>query len=196
MPPEIVQLHFTGASGRITLMQSLLNSPNIGEQNSKQQHNYKLLDFGCGWGRITRMWLRVIPGENIYGVDPMEDMINLCKEYIHSVNFYKTDPAPPISIFHENSFDLLTAYSVFSHLNEEYVNLWFGEFSRLMKKGGLLFITTRSRNFIDHLQQMREQNKFADYATGLRNCFVDAVTAYAEYDMGEHHSSTNWRWFA
>lgn len=188
MPPEIVQLHFTGASGRITLMQSLdffkLAQKYIGEQNSKQQHNYKLLDFGCGWGRITRMWLRVIPGENIYGVDPMEDMINLCKEYIHSVNFYKTDPAPPISIFHENSFDLLTAYSVFSHLNEEYVNLWFGEFSRLMKKGGLLFITTRSRNFIDHLQQMREQNKFADYATGLRNCFVDAVTAYAEYDMG------------
>jgi len=114
----------------------------------------------------------------------MDDIINLCKDTIPQVNFYNTHPAPPISNFQENMFDFLVAYSVFSHLNEEYINLWFGEFSRLMKKDGLLFITTRSRNFIEHLQKMREKNEFAEYATGLRDCFIDTATAFDEYDKG------------
>ncbi|HEY3388719.1 MAG TPA: class I SAM-dependent methyltransferase, partial [Prolixibacteraceae bacterium] len=188
MPSEKVQLHFTGASGRISLLQSLdffrLAQGYISKQNTKDQQNIKLLDFGCGWGRITRMWLKSIPGNNIYAVDPMDEMINLCRETIPNVNFIKTNPAPPISIFHENMFDFLTAYSVFSHLNEEFVNLWFAEFARLMKNDGLLFITTRSRNFINHLQSLREKNEYADYATGLRDCFVDAETAFTEYDKG------------
>jgi len=135
------------------------------------------------------MWLKMIPGENIYAVDPMEEMINLCKNTIPRVNFYHTNPAPPISAFQDDMFDFLTAYSVFSHLNENFVNLWFSEFSRFMKKDGLLFVTTRSRSFIKHLQSLREQNEYADYEIGLRDCFVDLETAFAEYDKGNiiHH---------
>jgi ubiquinone/menaquinone biosynthesis C-methylase UbiE len=188
MPSEKVQLHFTGASGRITLNQSLgffnLAQKYIFKQKIKNQLDKKLLDFGCGWGRITRMWLKVIPGKNIYAIDPMEEMINLCKETIPGVNFYLTNPAPPISIFQDDMFDFLTAYSVFSHLNENYLNLWFSEFSRIMKIDGLLFVTTRSRSFIAHLQSLREQNEYADYESGLRDCFVDISTAFAEYDKG------------
>lgn len=188
MPSETMQLHFTGASGRNTLLMSFdffrLAQKYISKQKIKQQQDKKLLDFGCGWGRITRMWLKVIPGENIYAVDPMDEMINLCKKTIPNVNFIKTNPAPPISNFHDNMFDLLTAYSVFSHLNGEYLNLWFAEFARLMKKNGLLFITTRSRNFIEHLQSLREKDEYADYETGLRCCFVDTASAFEEYDKG------------
>lgn len=188
MPSEIIQLHFTGASGRITLLQSLdffkLAQRYIADQKIKDQHNKKLLDFGCGWGRITRMWLKAIPGENIFAVDPMDEMIILCKETIPHVNFFKTNPAPPISNFHENMFNFLTAYSVFSHLNEEYLNLWFAEFARLMKSDSLLFLTTRSRSFINHLQSLREKDEFPNYATGLRECFVDVETAFVEYDKG------------
>lgn len=188
MPSEQVQLHFTGACGRTTLIQSLdffnLALRYIVEQKTGQLQHKKLLDFGCGWGRITRMWLKVIPGKNIFAVDPMPEMINLCKSTIPQVNFIHTNPAPPISNFKPGTFDILTAYSVFSHLNKEYVNLWFSEFARLVKKDGLLFITTRSRSFISHLQSLREQNNYADYAVGLHNCFVDIDEAFSAYDSG------------
>ena len=188
MPSEKVQLHFTGASGRVSLLQSLdfynLAQIYIPKQKPKERIGQTLLDFGCGWGRITRMWLRLVPGRNIYAVDPMESMIDLCKETIPDVHFYLTDPEPPIPVFENGMFDFLTAYSVFSHLNETYLHLWFEEFSRLMKKNGLLFITTRSRSFIAYLQELRVQNSYADYETSLKDCFVDIDTAFAEYDKG------------
>lgn len=188
MPSETVQLHFTGASGRTTLLQSLdfyeIAKENIISHGIKLDDSKKLLDFGCGWGRIVRMWIKDIPGRHIYGVDPMADIINICKETIPQVNFHRIDPAPPISIFNDTMFDLLTAYSVFSHLNETYLNNWFNEFSRLLKKGGLLFITTRSRYFINHLQLLRDKNDYDDYAVGLRDCFTDLDTAFSEYDKG------------
>lgn len=189
MPAEKVQLHFTGASGRGTLLQSLdfvnLAVDALSQQSVKDLKEKLLLDFGCGWGRITRMWLRKIPGENIVGVDPMEEMIALCKETIPNVHFLLTQPAPPISELVGQTFDLVTAYSVFSHLNEEYLNLWFNEFARLVKPGGMMFITTRSRKFIDHLLQKRENNEFAEYEQALKNNFPDLESAYRDYDQGK-----------
>lgn len=189
MPTEKVQLHFTGASGRWTLHQSLdfvnLAVEALSQQGTNELKEKKLLDFGCGWGRITRMWLRKIPAENITGVDPMQEMIELCANTIPNAHFLLTQPAPPIRDFVAQSFDLLTAYSVFSHLNEEYLNLWFGEFARLMKPGGMMFITTRSRKFIDHLQQKKDRNEFAEYEQALKNNFPDLERAYRDYDQGK-----------
>ncbi|HQF63173.1 MAG TPA: class I SAM-dependent methyltransferase [Anaerolineaceae bacterium] len=188
MPPEAVQRHYTGSTGRYTLMESLdffkLAQKHIAEQKIKNQAQKKLLDFGCGWGRITRMWLKSIPGKNIFAVDPVDEMIDLCKKSIPHVNFFISNPAPPLSYFQEDMFTFVTAYSVFSHLSEQYLNLWFKEFARVMAKDALLFATTRSRSFITHFQSVRNKNEYPDYANGQRQCFSDAVTALEEYDNG------------
>lgn len=189
MPPEKVQLHFTGASGRETLTQAMdfvnLATDILSQQGMKDLREKKLLDFGCGWGRITRMWLRCIPGENITGVDPMTDMNSLCQNTIPNVHFMLTQPAPPILALADQAFDIVTAYSVFSHLNEEYLNLWVNEFARLVKPSGMMFITTRSRKFINHLHQKQEDNSFAEYEDSLKDCFTDYETAFRDYDQGK-----------
>lgn len=48
-----------------------------------------------------------------------------------------------------------------------------------------MFITTRSRKFIDHLLQKRENNEFAEYEQALKNNFPDLESAYRDYDQGK-----------
>ena len=64
--------------------------------------------------------------------------------------FDRIDPLPPTS-FAAGSFDLITAYSVFSHLAEHASLAWVQEFSRLLSPGGIMAVTTQRRDFIEYL---------------------------------------------
>lgn len=50
--------------------------------NQKNFNSLKILDFGCGWGRTIRFFLKDIPSNNIYGVDPDEKIIGPIIFYI------------------------------------------------------------------------------------------------------------------
>ena len=49
---------------------------------------------------------------------------------------------PPLS-YPDQSFDLIYAISVFTHLNEEMGNAWLQELHRVLKPNGLLIATTQ-----------------------------------------------------
>lgn len=76
--------------------------------------NTTLLDFGCGWGRIMRFF----HPDNILGVDVNEDVLSFCKSHILYGNFSKINPESPPDIEGE-SIDIITLYSVFTHLREK-----------------------------------------------------------------------------
>jgi SAM-dependent methyltransferase len=57
--------------------------------------------------------------------------------------------------FDDDTFDVVFAYSVFSHLSEDLYARWLAEFSRILKPGGLVIATTWGRNYIEHLESMR-----------------------------------------
>jgi len=63
-------------------------------------------------------------------------------------------PALPPVEFPAGFFDIIYAYSVFSHLNEDTHLKWIEEFSRILKAGGLLLVTTQARRFIDFCESL------------------------------------------
>lgn len=106
----------------------------------------------------------------------MVSFIHLCREIfppecMPAENFINNSPYPPLD-FPENSLDLITAYSVFSHLSENAANLWINEFYRILKPGGLLAITLRMSDYLKYIDSlksaplsaynMREINLFTD----------------------------------
>jgi SAM-dependent methyltransferase len=99
----------------------------------------RLLDFGCGWGRIYRLFLR--DTTQLVGVDIDADVINVCRIAMPYGNFEVCAPDPPLQ-FPNESFDTVVAYSVFSHLAEHTFVAWMREFRRLLAPGGHVFFTT------------------------------------------------------
>ena len=143
-----------------------------------------LLDFGCGWGRLTQVFLRDFEPDNIIAGDVSDEALDLFQKTELPCQLLKVASFPPLSL-PDNSIDFATAYSVFSHLSEEAHWAWIRELHRVLRPGGVLAVTTRPREFIDHVVGLRKQPEIPDFARGAASSFLDFEAAYRQYDAGE-----------
>lgn len=145
----------------------------------------KILDFGCGWGRALRAFLNDVPASNLYGADPLPHLIDAARETMRrpEINLTVTPQRPP-SQLPSDTFDLIYAYSVFSHLSEETASAWIKEFQRILAPGGLVALTTRPRAHIARwtAADVEGQQNAAEY----KSMFEDAEGDLARYDKGEY----------
>jgi len=151
LPPAETQEAFCGRSGKLAMIQAFefydIIRTACRDAGRPLESMDAVLDFGCGWGRISRCFLRDIPEGKLYGCDVIPHVVKLCKETIPCYNFIENQAFPPTS-FADESFDLIYSFSVFSHLSESAHKAWLDEFHRIMKTGGILVQTTRPRDFI------------------------------------------------
>ena len=107
-------------------------SATVGRSPSKSQ----VLDFGCGWGRYARMFLRDVPADNIWCVDSWDLALQTCEQTGVPGRKVKIEQMPP-SPLPSATFDTAFAYSVFSHLSPKAHLAWQEEFARVVKPGAL-----------------------------------------------------------
>jgi SAM-dependent methyltransferase len=115
--------------------------------------NLKILDWGCGPGRI----IRHLPdftgtGCEFYATDYNQKTIDWCKTNLHGISFNKNSLEANLP-YKDDFFDFIFGLSVFTHLSEEKHIEWFDELYRILKPGGILFVTTQGRNFICKLTE-------------------------------------------
>ena len=118
-----------------------------------------ILDWGCGPGRIIRhMGTGWSKDQKItcYGVDYNPDTIKWCQKHIPEINFSKNELAPPLQ-FDTNSFDVVVARSVFTHLSETMHDAWLQELHRVLKPGGLLLATLHGDHFESKMTKSERQ---------------------------------------
>jgi SAM-dependent methyltransferase len=103
---------------------------------------HAVLDFGCGCGRVMRHFhsLKI----DLYGVDYNAKLIDWCKRNLPFANFEVNELQPPLA-FSDAMFDLIYAFSVFTHLRESDQVAWLAELSRTLKPGGYLLLTTHGK---------------------------------------------------
>ncbi|MBB4172089.1 class I SAM-dependent methyltransferase [Rhizobium sp. BK538] len=140
-----------------------------------------MLDFGVGWGRISRFFLREVPKENIHGIDVTEEFVDICRETFGSGNFHVTTPFPPTDI-PSASITHVVGYSVFSHLSEEACAAWMKD--RILAPGGVVALTTRGRTFFDFCESLGGKRE-EGYLGALATSFDDFADARRRYDQGE-----------
>ncbi len=99
----------------------------------------RILDFGCGCGRLTRHLLSDFEAE-IYGSDYNARLVEWCHDNLVDARFSVNELAPPLP-YEAASFDLVVARSVLTHLTEEIQLEWIEEMARVIKPGGLFYFS-------------------------------------------------------
>lgn len=100
----------------------------------------RLLDWGCGHGRVTRHFLDHWRGAEIVGMDIDAEAIAWCRENLRGGSF-EVAPLWPPSPLPDASLDAVFGISVMTHLTAEAQDAWLKELRRLLKPGGLALIT-------------------------------------------------------
>ena len=186
-PEKQIQINTTGQAGRGTLCEAFIFYEDclnvISNTISFNRDDKKLLDFGVGWGRILRFFMKDFSPENLYGVDINEELLNICRNTFKWGTFIKSNPHPPMQL-PDSSIDFVVAYSVFSHLSEEACLNWIKEFSRIIRPGGMAALTTRGQWFLDYCESLKAK-KVEGYSQHLSVLFEDFNDARKRYDQGE-----------
>ena len=136
------------------------------------QRDHKVLDVGCGAGRIATALTRYLRRSAMYrGFDVSNDSIQWCRRNIskkfphfkfQAVELYNgqyhPDGALPAETFKfpykDRTFDFVILVSVFTHMRPKEVENYVSEISRVLKNGGRCFISffllnEESRNLLE-----------------------------------------------
>jgi SAM-dependent methyltransferase len=134
---------------------------------------------------MVRFFLKDVRAANMHGLDVDPTVIALCKQLFDYGGFAVCHARPPAPM-PSGSFDVIYAYSVFSHLGEEVHLEWVREFARLLKPGGLLLATTQGRAFIDFCASLRAMSAHESaWHESLAKSFIDRDQALLGYDSGQ-----------
>lgn len=108
-----------------------------------------LLDFGCGCGRLIRHW-NMLERPAIHGTDYNPRLTSWCEKNLDFARFRVNDLVGELK-YESGKFDLVYAFSVFTHLTEDQQSFWIEELARVLRPGGHLLITTHGERFIEKL---------------------------------------------
>lgn len=134
-----------------------------------------VFDFGCGCGRVARQLLRRDPVvERYLGIDLHAGMIRWCEENLtplaphfrfehHDVRertFNPGDEKPEAAPFpaEDDSFSLVVAGSVFTHLLERNAPFYLRECARILAPGGIFVATWFLMDKRDYPMMTEETN--------------------------------------
>jgi ubiquinone/menaquinone biosynthesis C-methylase UbiE len=153
-PHSSVQMQYNGAADEAAMLQAhafwrLLDSyaRALGWPLSG---NCQVLDIGCGWGRIARLFAKDVHPAGIHGVDVMPGAVELCRALGVPGTFAVTEPGKPLP-FPDGKFSTITAYSVFTHLPEKIATKLVAEMSRVAASGCVMAFTVEDRSFLEKI---------------------------------------------
>jgi len=191
-PPEEIQMKFVGLSYENAYAEAetfVKVSDQFAAKHGKGGFASldRILDFGSGWGRITRTLLTKVPAERIHAIDVDSQMTALLNTTLPGVNALTISPEPP-TVLGAASIDAAVAFSVFSHLSGPAHEAWAAEFGRLIAPGGVVAITVLDAAFFAQIAgaQAAVQAGEADpFAESLATTFADLAGAQAGFQAGQ-----------
>lgn len=151
MASDETQRNFTGNAGEPLLMQTAsfvrALAYNYAALRNRSLSDAKILDYGCGYGRITRMMYYYTDPASIWSVDPWDFAVDLCRESGMLGNLAQSDYLPTSLPAPERGIDVMFAFSVFTHTSRSATDAALSAMRKHIADDGLLAITIRSPEY-------------------------------------------------
>lgn len=145
VPDPGLQINWNGAAGLTLLSQSKAfyrHAKNmVDAHGSTSLAEARILDFGLGWGRLTRFFARDVEPGNLMGVDPTPEILDVCRDSRVPAELAKSDFLPESLPFAK--IDLAYSFSVFTHISEPAAEACLDALHSSIVPGGLLILTIR-----------------------------------------------------
>ncbi len=125
-------------------------------QKHRSLNGAAILDWGCGPGRVIRHFPELVEKGAFYGSDYNRQSIAWCASTFTDIYFHSNDLMPGL-VYEKEMFDLVYAISIFTHLSKEAHEAWLNELIRVLKPGGILFITLHGNSFRKKLTPKERQ---------------------------------------
>lgn len=100
----------------------------------------RILDWGCGHGRVIRYFRELGTSTNLFGSDIDPDNIAWAQQNLPGIDF-SVGPLMPPTRFGDAMFDLVFGISVMTHLTRKVQLAWLAEIRRILRPGGLALLT-------------------------------------------------------
>ncbi|HSU28556.1 MAG TPA: class I SAM-dependent methyltransferase, partial [Chitinophagaceae bacterium] len=140
----------------------------------------KILDWGCGPGRVVRHMPSLLPpGSAVFGADYNEVYIKWCKRNLKAIQFFRASLAPPLK-FEPSFFDGVFGISVFTHLSKANHFAWVNELHRIVRPGAFVFLTTQGKAFLNKLSA-KEKESFLQGQPIFRETTKEGSRLYSSF---------------
>lgn len=149
----------------------------------------RLLDWGCGHGRLSRHFLAHWPGVEMHGLDIDPQNIRWAAQALPAGRFATTPLWPPAPI-ESASVDALFGLSVMTHLTAAAQAAWLAELARLLRPGGIAVLTFAGATAVAYSSRWRDPAWWARWMeTGFDDQQPDPALA-ATLDQPEYYRNT------
>jgi SAM-dependent methyltransferase len=123
----------------------------------------RVLDFGCGYGRITRVLRAIFPEAEIVASDLTEPAVDFCCEAFNCTPHYSKAAVDHLEI--EGKFDVIFLGSVITHLSEDRTRKLLSFLIEKLHEGGLLVASSVGCTaFRLMLQRLNDKQSGTDYS--------------------------------
>jgi ubiquinone/menaquinone biosynthesis C-methylase UbiE len=116
----------------------------------------RMLDFGCGSGRMMRWFDDIADRSEIWGVDISARHILWCQQHLSPPFKLATVTTAPHLPFEDGYFDLIYCGSVFTHI-ADLADAWLLELKRIVRPEGRLYITVHDKHSADLIMNHPEK---------------------------------------
>lgn len=151
----------------------------------------KMLDIGCGDGRITAILAESLPNGSIIGIDASESMLQVAQKlknqvHIDNLTFTKQDA---MALSFENAFDFIVSFTCFHWIPDHLQAL--KEIEKALRPGGrvfLYFAPDHGRDRFDHaIDAVIASSKWSPYFSEFSNPFsLVTPSKFATYAEEAH----------
>lgn len=120
------------------------------DEFEKYRSTGKIIDVGCGIGYFLEEAKK--RGWEVYGTEYTDEAVEICSKKGINIKKGKLNPED----FEPGSFDIITSFEVLEHINNPIEEV--SNFNSILRKGGLVYLTTPNFNSILRYRLKAEYN--------------------------------------